>query len=168
MPWQNNNNDRLVETIRDMFNEQSVTLAQQSTSLAGQSQRLDQLTLQISTVVNQHEALRNDFNQRWADLPKVYIPRQEVIAMGHNERIIGLEEGNRKLQADIAELKLVLQQQLQQSVLATARDVAKVQLDGKADTLSQRAEIDGRTILLYSTAILALISIVVTIVLHFI
>lgn len=167
MPWQNNTNDKLIETIREMFGEQSVTLTQQSANISAQSQRLDQLTLQISTIVNQHEALRNDFNQRWGDLPKVYIPRQEVIAMGHNERIVGLEESARKIQADVAELKLVMQQQLQQTVLATARDVARVQLDGKAETLAQRSEIDGRTILMYSTAIFTLLGIILTIWLHF-
>jgi hypothetical protein len=168
MPWQGHNEEKIIETIRDLFQAQSITLAQQTSSLAAQAQRLEQLSLQLSTVVNQHESLRSDFNARWAELPKIYIPRQEVQAMGHEGRIANLEDISRKAVVELAELKLSINQQMQQNVLATARDLAKVQLDEKADTLSQRSEVDGRTILMYSTAILALISIVATIVLHFI
>jgi hypothetical protein len=168
MPWQGQHDEKLIETIRDLFQAQSVTLAQQSTSLASQAQRLEQLSMQLSTVVSQHESLRNDFNSRWSELPNVYIPRQEVQAMGHDGRLAALEETTRKISIDIAEMKLAMQQQIQQAVLAGAREIAKVQLDEKSDTMTQRSEVDGRTILMYSTAIFTLLGIVLTIVLHFI
>lgn len=167
MPWPSHNEEKIIETIRDLFQAQSVTLAQQTSSLAAQAQRLEQLSLQLSTVVNQHESLRTDFNARWAELPKIYIPRQEVQAMGHEGRLASLEETSRKAVIDLAELRLSVNQQIQQSVLATAREIAKVQLDEQADTAKQRQEIDGRAILMYSTAAFTLISIVLTIWLHF-
>ncbi len=167
MAWQNKDNERLIEIIREMFAEERQLISGNTVSLATQSSRLEQLNMQISTVVNQQESMRADFNTRWGDLPKIYIPRQEVLAMGHEGRLSNLEDTQRKMQADTLEMKLVMQQQIQQSILTNTRDIAKVQLDEQADTAKQRQEIDGRAILMYSTAAFTLISIVLTIWLHF-
>src|SRR6266702_512238 len=82
MAWQNKDNERLIEIIREMFAEERQLISGNTVSLATQSSRLEQLNMQISTVVNQQESMRADFNTRWGDLPKIYIPRQEVLEWG--------------------------------------------------------------------------------------
>lgn len=150
MPWGTNKDDELLKTIKELFEKQTEVVQANTAQVAQLSQQMTQLS-------TQQEAMRNDFNARWADLPKLYVPRQEHQAMGLDTRVVALEEFRIAATKDISDLKLNVQQQVQ-TVVHDIQD--------KVST--QRETIDARTISFWFSIALLLINFVWTIVSHFI
>lgn len=164
---QSSSEQQLLDTLRGLFEKQNETLAAHGQLLAQQNQRLETVIAQVTTLATQQEALRNDFNKRWDDLPKIYVPRQEHQALGLEPRMVAMEEFRIAALKDISDLKLFVQQQVQSAVQSAANDLAKAQLNNKDDIHGQRFVLDARWIGTLLTAVFTLISIVLTLALHF-
>jgi hypothetical protein len=163
-----NNEQQMLDTLRELFAEQNKTLAQHTQLLAQQVQRIDLMNTQVATLAVQQEALRNDFNKRWDDLPKLYVPRQEHQAMGLDARMVAMEEFRVAATKDISDLKLSVQQQVQTAIQTATKELMSAQLLIQKDTSEQRFTLDGRSITMLTTIVFTLISIALTLIFHFV
>lgn len=87
--------------------------------------------------------------------------------MGLEPRMVAMEEFRVAALKDISDLKLFVQQQIQTAVHDAAKDLAAAQLANKDDIHGQRFTLDARWITTLITAVFALISIVLSLALHF-
>lgn len=145
--WKNNANnqseEKLIDTLKDLFDTQSRQIAQ--------------VSVQVNNLVTQQEAMRSDFNAKWNELPKMYLSRQEDQARGLEGRIAALEQYRFSSTKDISDIKLNVQQDVQKSFLELQKDMS-----------SQRAGFDARTISAWAAGFFLLINIVWSVVSHFI
>lgn len=169
MPFgQPSRDDRVIETLREMFADQNRQMNAQGQLLAQQTQRIDMISTQIAAFSQQQEALRSDFNQRWQDLPKLYVPRQEHQAMALDARTAALEEFRMAATRDIADIRLTIQQQIQAAVQTASQEIAAAKLAAKDEINLNRKALDARQIAVMVSGITVAISIVVEIILKLI
>jgi hypothetical protein len=168
MPWgSERKEEKLIETMRQLFGDQEKTISQASASVAESKAVLLQLTQQIASVSAQQEAIRLEFNRKWDDLPKLYIPRAEHQAMGLAERTIALEEFRSAATKDITDLKFSFQQQLQQAILTATRDADDNRIAAKEEMRAESKAVTDRQFTWLFSAITITISIISSVALHF-
>lgn len=144
--WKDQNNrseDKLIDTLREMFETQSHQIAQ--------------VSVQVNTLLTQQEQLRRDFNEKWDSLPRIYLSRQEDQARGLEGRLANLEEYRLTSTKEFSELRVFVQQQVQTGLSEVQKDMSE-----------QRAGIDARTISMWVTGFFLLANIVWSVVSHFI
>lgn len=135
--------DKLIDTLRELFDSQS--------------RQLTQLSVQVNTLLAAQESMRSDFNQKWNELPTIYLSRREDQARGLEGRITALEEYRLASTQTISEVKLSVQQQVQTEVQKIRDEVSE-----------QRAGFDARAISAWVTGFFLLANIVWSVVAHFI
>lgn len=168
MPFGQSRDERIIQALQDMFAEQSRQLNSQGQLLATQTQRMDSIGTQITNLSAQQEALRNDFNARWQDLPKLYVPRQEHQAMALDARTVALEEFRMAATKDISDVKLNMQQQIQTAIATASKEIAEAKINAKDEINQTRKTLDTRQITLLVSAITVSASLVIEVILKLI
>jgi hypothetical protein len=168
MPWGNEKrDDKLIDAMRELFGEQAKAISLNTSSIAENKVVLLQLTQQINSVAAQQEALRLEWNKKWDDLPRLYVPRAEHQAMGLAERTVALEEFRSAATKDITDLKFSFQQQLQQAILSASRDAEEIRIAAKEDLHSESTAVSNRQMTWMFSGITLALSLITSVVLHF-
>lgn len=160
--------ERIIEALREMFADQNRQLNAQGQLLAQQMQRIDSIATQINSLSTAQESLRADFNTRWQDLPKLYVPRQEHQAMGLDARTTALEEFRLAATKDIADIKLNTQQQITQATMAATQEIHAAKILAKDEISQDRKSLDARQITLLVSGISVGASLIVEVILKLI
>lgn len=147
MPWRDESkqseNARAQESLRVFFENQS--------------NQITQISTQITAIASSQEAMRNDFNAKWNELPRIYMPRQEDQARGLDGRIAALEAFRIASARELSDLRVNVQQDVQRSVNEIQKEMSE-----------SRAGIDSRAIASWVTGFFLLANIVWSVLSHFI
>lgn len=170
MPFgqQPNRDDRLIETLRELFADQSRQISAQGQLLAQQTQRIDAISAQLTALGNQQDSLRNDFNARWQDLPNLYVPRQEQQAMKLDIRTAALEEFRIAATRDLADIRINVQQQVHDAIQTATKDIAAARVAAQEEIEETKHGFDARAITFLVSGISIVVSIGIEVILKII
>lgn len=100
-----NRNDKLLELLQGAISE-----------INKATQGIQALDVKVSNLDKQNEELRHDFNSKWNELPRLYVPRQEHQAQALDTRTLELEKFRLTATKEITEIRMTTAKQITDAV----------------------------------------------------